>query len=161
MSPRWRALRVVASYAALTTAVGLAALPLRIAVEPANRPLVMRLAAALVLGIALAHIRSAVRRSLGAGAGPLRVRGRARPDGPTLARHFQEALDDLRFGRASHSYWTRVLRPRLAGLAGRLPGPALPVEEPPRSRLRRLLGLGPSLAALTDIVARLERQERP
>jgi hypothetical protein len=43
-------------------------------------------------------------------------------------------------------------------LGGRLPGRA-PLTDPPRSRLRRLLGLGPSLTDIRRLVARLE--DRP
>ena len=154
---RRQALRLLAGYATLGTLVGLGALPLVVAAEPANRPLVIRLAATLVLAVALAHLRGAARRAVDAeppSAFDQALRPR-RPERPEVDRRFRELLDDVRFGPASERYWSRVAWPRLCKLAERLPGRPLLVE-PPRSRLRRLLGRGPSLAALRDLVARLE-----
>lgn len=154
---RRRALRLLAGYAAFGTLVGLAALPIVLAAQPANRSFVIRLAASLFLAVALAHIRSVARQAVDAEPPSgfdqaLRRRRAAKPD---IDRQLRELLDDVRFGPASQRYWSRVAWPRLCGLAERLPGRP-PLAEPPRSRLRRLLGWGPSLAALRDLVARLE-----
>src|SRR5262249_6241270 len=140
-------LRLLAGYTAFVTLVGLATIPIVLAVEPANRPLVIRLAASLVLGVALAHIRGAARRAVDAASPSAfeRPRGRARAEKPDIDRRFSELLDDVRFGPASQRYWSRVAWPRLTGLAERIPARPLLVD-PPRSRLRRLLGRGPSLA---------------
>jgi len=151
------ALRLLAGYAALATLVGLGALPIAMASDPANRPLVIRLAASLVLAVALLHIRSAARQAVAEEPPSAFDRAlRRRPaERPEVDRQFRELLDDVRFGSASQRYWSRVAWPRLSGLAERLPDRPL-LTEPPRSRLRRLLGRGPTLAALRDLVARLE-----
>ncbi len=75
---RRRALRLLAGYAALGTLVGLGALPLVVAAEPANRPLVIRLAA-----------------TPGPGGGA-RARSAARRDGPSMRsrrRHSTRRFD--------------------------------------------------------------------
>jgi hypothetical protein len=156
---RRRALRVLAGYTVLATLVALGALPIVLATVPANRQLVIRLAASLVLAVALVHIRSVARQAVDEEPPSVFDRAlRRRPaEKPDLDRHFGELLDDVRFGPASQRYWSRVAWPRLTGLAERLPGRPLLVE-PPRSRLRRMLGRGPSLAAVRDLVARLERR---
>ena len=75
----------------------------------------------------------------------------ARAEKIPIDRQFRELLDDVRFGPTSQRYWTRVAWPRFCALAERLPGrPQL--EEPARTRMRRLLGRGPSLAAVRDLV---------
>jgi hypothetical protein len=153
-------LRVLAGYAAFGSLLGLGALPLVLRAAPANRPFVIRLAASLFLAVALAHIRSVARQAVDAQPPSAfeRALRRRRTEKPDVDRQFRELLDDVRFGPASQRYWTRVAWPRLSSLADRLPGRPLLVE-PPRSRLRRLLGRGPSLAAVRGLVARLE--ERP
>jgi hypothetical protein len=154
---RRHTLRLLAGYAAFATLVGLGALPLVLAAEPANRPFVIRLAASLLLAVALLHIHSTARHAVDAqppSAFDQALR-RKRAERPDIDRQLRELLDDVRFGPASQRYWSRVAWPRLCGLAEQLPGRPLLVE-PPRSRLRRLLGRGPSLAAVRDLVARLE-----
>jgi hypothetical protein len=157
MTPsRRRALRTLASYVTLLVLVSLAAVPLGFTMGPRHQPLVLRLAAGLVLAVVLGHIRGAVGRALDTQPRSPLDRG-AEPgrSEATIARQFDEILEDLRFGPASQSYWSRVVLPRLTALAERLPGRPLLVE-PPRSGLRRFLGRGPSLAAITDVVAKLE-----
>jgi hypothetical protein len=154
---RRQALGVLARYLGLGALVGLGALPLAVAAEPANRPLVIRLAATLVLAVALVHVRGMARRAIEAA--PPSAFDRAlrwrRPAPPEVDQRFRELLDDVHFGPASQRYWSRVAWPRLSALAERLPARP-PLTEPPRSRLRRLLGRGPSLATLRELVARLE-----
>lgn len=159
-SGRRHALRVLAGYAAFAALVALAALPIALAAEPANRPLVIRLGASLFLAVALAHVRGALRAAVEAeppSAFDQALR-RRRAERPDVDRQFRELLDDVRYGPASHRYWSRVAWPRLSKLAERLPGhPSL--TEPPRSRLQRLLGRGPSLVSVREVVSQLE--ERP
>jgi len=149
--------RVLVGYVALATLVGLVALPIVVSADPANRPFVIRLAVGVFLAVILLHIRGAARRT--AEMEPPSAFDRAlqpaRREKVPIDRVFRELLDDVRFGPASHRYWTRVSWPRLSALAERLPGrPQL--AEPPRSRIRRLLGRGPSFAQIRDVVARLE-----
>ena len=154
--PRYHWLRLLAGYAVLGVLVGLMALPLWFSAAPAWRPALVRLAAAAVLAVALAQMLGAARRRVAAqppsAFDRATVVGRDEPDVPG---EFRELIEEIRFGRATEGYWSRVLQPRLASLAARLPaGPPLP--EPPPSRWRRLLKLGPSLATIRDLVARLE-----
>ena len=150
-------MRRLFGYATLVTLVGLATLPIAVAAAPVNRPMVIRLAAAVVLAIVLVDIRGAARAALDEDPSSPRERlGWRRPAArPSIDRQFSELLDDVRFGPASQRYWSRVAWPRLCALADRLPGRPLLVE-PERSRPRRWLGRGPSLAAVRDVVARLE-----
>jgi hypothetical protein len=152
-------LRVLVGYAALATLVGLAALPIAISTEPASRPLVIRLAVGVFLAVVLAHIRGAAGRAVDLE--PRSAFDRAlqpvRAEKIPVDRQFRELLDDVRFGPASQRYWSRVAWPRLCALAERLPGRPQLVE-PARTRLRRLLGRGPSLAAVRDLVTRLEQR---
>ena len=152
-------MRRLFGYATLLTLVGLAALPIAVAAAPVNRPMVIRLAAAVVLAIVLVDIRGGARAALDED--PSSPRGRLgwrRPAArPSIDRQFTELLDDVRFGPVNHRYWTRVAWPRLSRLAERLPGrPQL--AEPARSRIRWLLGRGPSFTQVRDLVARLEER---
>jgi hypothetical protein len=151
--------RRVLGYAAIVALVGFAALPVAVAAEAGKRPLVIRVAAVIVLALILVDIRSAARRAIDA-APPSAFERLLRPrpaERPSVDRQFGELLDDVRFGPASQRYWSRVAWPRLCALADRLPGSPRLVE-PARSRLRRWLGRGPSLAAIRDVVARLEER---
>jgi hypothetical protein len=152
-------LRVLVGYVALATLVGLAALPITVSADPANRPFVIRLAAAVLLAVILLHIRGAAGRAVDMEPPSAfdRALRPARAEKIPIDRVFRELLDDVRFGPASHRYWTRVAWPRLCALAERLPGrPSL--VEPVRSRIRQLLGRGPSFAQLRDLVSRLEER---
>ena len=152
-------LRVLGGYAAFAALVGLATLPIAISADPANRPFVIRLAAGVFLAVVLAHIRSAAGRAIEMEPpSPFdRALAPARAEKIPIDRQFRELLDDMRFGPASQRYWTRVAWPRFCALAERLPGQPQLVE-PGRPRWRRLLGRGPSLAALRDLVTRLEQR---
>jgi hypothetical protein len=155
---RYRWLRLLAGYAVLGALAWLIALPLWFAAAPAWRPAVVRLAAAAVLAVALARVLGAARRRVTAQAPSAfdRATVSAR-DEPSVPGEFRELIEEIRFGRATEGYWSRVLQPRLASLAARLPaGPPLP--EPPPARWRRLLKLGPSLAAIRDLIKRLEER---
>jgi hypothetical protein len=151
--------RLVVGYAALSGGVALVALPVAYAADPAFRPVVVRLAVALVLAVALGQLVTAARRWVDGQSPPPASHRRAEaahPE-PALDRQFLELLDGVRYSRASETYWRRVLWPRLSALAERLPpGPAL--VEPGRSRMRRLLGRGPALPALRALVSRLEER---
>ena len=150
--------RLVVGYVALSAGVALVALPVAYAADPAFRPVVVRLAVALVLAVALGQLVTAARRWVdGQSPPPARDRRAAAHPEPALDRQFLELLDGVRYSRASETYWRRVLWPRLIALAERLPpGPAL--VEPGRSRMRRLLRRGPALPALRALVSRLEER---
>ena len=151
--------RALAGYAALGALVTLVAVPVSVAARPGDRPLVIRLAAGAILGVSLIHVRGVARRALDAQPPSAfeRALDPGPPGSPAIDRQLRANLDDVRFGSASQQYWIRVVRPRLSALAARLPDSPLP-EDPPRSRVRRLLGMGPSPAALRALVAKLEEQ---
>jgi hypothetical protein len=152
-------LRVLVGYVALATLVGLVAMPIVISADPVNRPFVIRLAVGVFVAVILLHVRGAAGRVVDME--PPSAFDRAlrpvREEKIPIDRVFRELLDDVRFGPASHRYWARVAWPRLCALAERLPGrPQL--AEPARSRIRRLLGRGPSYAQVRDLVDRLEER---
>jgi len=158
MPARRRVLRLLAGYAALGALVWLLALPLWFTAAPAWKPAVVRLAATAVLAVALARALGAARRRVADQPPSAFERATAfARDEPSVPDECRELIEEIRFGRASQGYWSRVLQPRLTALAGRLPaGPPLP--EPPQSRWRQIIGRGPGLAAIRDLIARLEER---
>jgi hypothetical protein len=128
--------------------VFLAAVPVYVFVEPPWRALVVRLAAALVLGVALLQLRSALADRLAPnGVSALdEARERAGPEAG-LPLRFLDLMHDVRSALRSRRYFDRVLWPRLAALAGR------PLVRPPVRP-----GRGPSLASLSEVIADIERQ---
>jgi hypothetical protein len=151
-----RSSRRLARYAALSAVVTLVAVPVSVALDPAQRPAVIRMAAAVIVGVMLIDLIRVV-RALFEAQPPSAFGAALEPvtSPPSIDRGFREARDELRGGAASEIYFSRVLWPRLLALADRVPGrPSL--APPARSRVRRLLRRGPSLAALRDLIAALE-----
>ena len=149
----------IARFAAAVIAIALLALPLWLAVSAEYRPAVVRLSAAMVIAAIAGRIIGAARRHIEAQPpSALDRAARPTPAEASVPREYRDLAEELHYGRMSHGYWTRVLEPRLAALAARLPG-ALPLAIPPRSAPRRLLRLGPSLAALRAAVGRLEGRQ--
>jgi hypothetical protein len=105
-----------------------------------------------MLGVALLHVGR-------------EVRARVRPEAPSpferalrparlepeLAPLFLKLRDEITFSRTSQGYFEHVLWPRVLALAGE----SL-LEGRPRPAWRRLLGRGPSLAALRALTTRIE-----
>ena len=134
--------------AGLTVVVFVAALPVYVWVEPSWRALVARLAAALVLGVALLQLRSVLAARLEAGgASALDAARWQRGPAPGVPHHFVDLASDVRTALRSRRYFETVLWPRLEALAGR------PLARP---ALRR--GRGPSLAGLRGVIADIERR---
>ena len=153
-----RGLRLLAQHIAFGGLVILVAVPVSFALDPAHRSVVVRLSAALIVGLILidligmvrarfeAQSPSAFESALGPGAAPV-----------VIDPHFREVRDEIRAGVASEMYFSRVLWPRLLALADRLPErPALAL--PARSRNRALFRRGPSVAALRRLIAVLEER---
>ena len=156
--PLRAAVRLALSGAAAVAGVSVFALPMWVMAGAEYRPTILRLAVAAVLTIAAGRILGAARRRVAEQPPSSFDRAaRAGLPGASIPREYQEVAEELHFARADHGYWTRVLEPRLGALAARLPG-AEPVAMPARSRPRRLLRLGPSLAALRGAIERLERR---
>jgi hypothetical protein len=132
--------------AILSGLVLLATVPVYVYVEPAWRPLVARLASALVLGVVLLQLRRAlIDRLEAAGESALDdARGRHRPE-PGVPHHFLDLMSDVRTALRSRRYFDEVMWPRLTSFA------AAALERP---RLRR--GRGPSRAALRALLDAIE-----
>jgi hypothetical protein len=133
--------------AVLAGVVLLATVPAYVYVEPSWRPLVARLAAALVVGITLLQLRRAlVDRLARATASPLDEARARRGPGPAVPHHFVDLMDTVRGAVRSRRQFEEILWPRLVALAGR------PLEPPPRRP-----GRGPSLARLREVVTDIEK----
>jgi hypothetical protein len=134
--------------AALGGVVILATVPVYVFVEPPWRGLVVRLAAAVVLGVSLLQLRTAlVNRVAAGGASALDdARRRLWPE-PGLPLRFLDLIHDVRTALRSRRHFDKVLWPRLLALAGR------PLDRPP---LRP--GRGPSLASLDEVITAIEKQ---
>ena len=158
MSPERRWLGPFAWHAVLGGLLILVVVPLAIGLDPGRRPMVIRLAAALIVGLMLLDLVRAV-RALSEAQPPSTFDAALEPmTTPVLLDpHFVDARDAIRAGAASEIYFSRVLWPRLLDLADRLPG--RPVLQPPtRSRARRLFRRGPGVAALRGVIAVLQER---
>ena len=122
-------------------------------VAPGYRSAAIRLVAALVLLIAVSRVRAIVRASVeprpawGADATGEGWAGRQAVDSRMARFH-----DEIRFSARSQSYFEHLLWPRFVALArgrGRSPDS---LEKP----AGRSFGRGPSIAALTRVIASLE-----
>ena len=141
-----RPLATSVRYVVLVGVVLLAAVPVYVYLEPQWRALVPRLAAALVLGMALLELRGIL-------AGRISRHGTSDLDAarissviePGAPQRLLELTASLRAGLRSRRHFERVLWPRLAALATR------PLVPPPRRR-----GRGPSLGSVREIVAAIE-----
>ncbi len=140
----------IGGYALLAGAGTLVAIPAYLMVAPAWRPLVMRLACAVVVMLGGLRIVGSVRRGLeGAPASALDAPPPAGAH-PAFDERFLRLRDDVRFSRGSRRYFDTILWPRLR---------ALGATEPPfvdaRSAWRRR---GVSWRELDDAIADLERR---
>ena len=153
--PKTRRRRAALSYGALLAIVAAVTAPLSAALTPEQRPLVLRLAAALVLGVMLVDAVRLLHERL-EGQPPSRLDAlRAGAEPPSdVDRHLRNLRDEMRAAARSERYFRRVFWPRLEALAQRLPDPPALTIAPP-SLARRLLRRGPAPAALRDAVARL------
>jgi hypothetical protein len=143
-----RLLPIAVRCIALSGVVLLATVPVYIFVEPPWRTLVVRLAAALVLGVTLLQLRSALADRLAAGGTSALDEARRRPwPEPGLPLRFLDLVHDVRTALRSRRHFDKVLWPRLSALAGR------PLVRPPVRP-----GRGPSLASLSEVVTAIEKQ---
>jgi hypothetical protein len=143
-----RLAQVAARCAVLAAVVLLATVPVYVYVEPSWRPLVARLATALVLGIALLQLRRALAEHLEDSGEPALDAARDRRGAaPSVPHHFLDLASDVRTALRSRRYFERTLWPRLETLASR------PLVRPPVRR-----GRGPSLAGLRAVITAIEKQ---
>jgi hypothetical protein len=147
-----RAAALVAALGALL-ALGAAVSLTELFVAPGYRPLAIRLLAAFILLVALARVRAivaaAVERRPAWGAAEIGAGWLDRRAGDSRLARFR---DEIRFSARSQSYFEHLLWPRLVALAGTRGGTPEWLEKPPGRRF----GLGPSIAALTRLIAALE-----
>ena len=138
----------LAAYAFLAGVAALAAMPAYLAVPSDWRPLVVQLACALlVIAGCMRLVRSVRRATEGDPTSPLDAPPAPCPH-PALDDRFLRLRDDLRFGIGSRRYFETILWPRLRALGA----------SPPPGAERRWPRRGPSLRALEQVIADIERR---
>src|SRR5262245_6603080 len=142
-----RSPRRMAGRAVFVGVLLLAAIPLYFSLAPSWRPLVMRLACAVIVAGGCASVARRVRQAMEMDiVSPFEAPRPAQPP-PELDSRFLRLRDEVVFSARSRPYFDAILWPQLCGLAGtELPRP------PARKGLRRR---GPPLATLEDLIARI------
>jgi len=151
MPPRdERSPRRLAGRAILITIFVLAAIPLYLSLDSVWRPLIVRLACAVLVAMGCLRVLRGVGRAMETHTiSPLDTPPPTPPP-PELDSRFLRLRDELIFSTRSRRYFDAILWPRLCALAGTdLPQP------PERRGVRRR---GPALATLEDLIARIERR---
>jgi hypothetical protein len=149
MTPERILVPIAVRCAVLGGLVLLITVPVYVFVEPAGRVIVVRLAVALVLGVALLQLRSAHADRLAASEASAMDDARDQPGMETgLPLRFLDLMHDVRAALRSRRYFDRVLWPRLAAMADR------PLARPPVRP-----GRGPSLASLDKVITAIESQQ--
>ena len=146
-----RSRRRLVGGAVIVALMALAAMPAYLALSPSWRPVAVRLACTAA---AIAGCVRALRWARGAAAPSVvsPLDGHAPPAaGPELDARFLALRDDVIYGTRSRRYFDVILWPRLQALAGSemLPRPAN------RRGIRRR---GPSLRAISEVVAEIEKR---
>ena len=137
--------------AVVVALVALGAMPAYLALGPSWRPVAVRLVCTTVV---IAGCVRALRWARGAAASPVvsPLDAPALPTvGPELDARFLALRDDVIYGARSRRYFDVILWPRLDALAGTamLPRPA---------NRRGIPRRGPSLRAISEVVAEIERR---
>ncbi|HEV8439558.1 MAG TPA: hypothetical protein VGT40_15830 [Methylomirabilota bacterium] len=150
---------VLAGYALFLILVGTASAPIYYLVEVPHRPLVVRLAAALILAVVAIHLSKKVRAGLedqSPSAFELALEP-GRPQ-PTLDQQFVRVRDDLHYSAQDGRYFDQVVWPELAAVADRSRRAIgrEPLAKPPGRFFRR----GPSVMALRNLIATIEEAGR-
>ena len=151
MPPRAeRSLRRLAGRGLLGLLAVLVAIPAYLTLDVAWRPIVLRLACALIVVAACMHVRQRLRPALEEHAPSVLDEPPPLPPEPSLDGRFQRLRDDLVYGSRSQLYFDRVLGPRLRDLAGGT------LAMPPERRwIRRR---GPSRRELGALIAEIEER---
>jgi hypothetical protein len=158
-SPRRRWPRILGGYVFLLGFLAATTTPVYLIVKPSDRPTVVRLSLALVVGILLIRLRQYVQERLDAQpASTFEAALRGAPPEPHRAPLFVKLLEEIRSSTRSQPYFERVLWPRIQRLLAGRAGQGL-AATPGMPRGRRVLRRGPSLTALRDLIARIG--ERP
>ena len=145
-----------AGYLLFLVCVGIALAPVYFYVESSYRAAVVRAGAVLVLWVALIRLRGAVRRhNEGQPPSAFEAALHRGPVEPRMAPIFVKLRDEVRASTSDQGYFENTLWLRMQRMitsrgrpAGRV-GPAMPSG-------RRWLRRGPSLAALRDLITRME-----
>jgi hypothetical protein len=153
---RWS--RTFLGYVLLVGLLALAMTPLYLLVEPAHRPMVVRLGATLVAVVALLHLRRIARATVEAQP-PSAFEQALRLPPPELhvAPLLLKLRDEVRISRTDQRYFEHILWARILRILRGRGGGESAVPEMPRGR--RFFRRGPSFAALRDLVGQIE--ERP
>jgi len=142
---------VVLGYVVLIVLVALIAMPAAALVSASARPVVLRLACAVVIAVMLLHLRKALVRRLDAAdeaTAMAETRLPAAPATPVLDRWFVDLHESVKWSIRSQRYFEHALLPRLRTLARNDLDAPSPGGWGRRGRL----------AHLRALVARLERQ---
>ena len=153
MAPEPRRGAGVVAVLLVLVALGVAVSLTEFFVAPPYRQTAIRLFSALILLVAVSRVRAivlgSVERRAAWGEGAL---GEAWPVRRDVDSRLTRFRDEIRFSARSQSYFEHLLWPRLVALA-RVRGAAPEaLAKPPGRRF----GLGPSVAALSRVIAALE-----
>lgn len=146
-------LGLIGRYVVLLAVVALIASSVYVAADADDRLTVLRLAVAAVVSVALIHLYSHLRRQLDETPPSEFDQARLRPPAdPMVPRRLLRWQESVQNSVRSQRYFRQILWPRLVQL-GEERGLRESLPEPPgRPWLRR----GPSLAAISEIVRRIE-----
>jgi hypothetical protein len=144
---------LIGRYLVLLAMVALIASSVYAAADADWRPTVLRLAVATVVSVVLIHLYRHLRRQLDEAPPSEFDQARLRPPAdPMVPRRIVRWQENVQYGVRSQRYFRQILWPRLVQL-GEERGLREPLQEPPgRPWLRR----GPSLAAISEVVRRIE-----
>lgn len=148
LRPPERRWPVLVGYVVFLGVVALVTTPVYLLVESRWQPLVVRVAAALVLSVALVRVHRAVARRVERDAASAFDAALEPPSVPArVDRRLGELHGEVRAAVRSRRSFEQILWPRLRALGA--------VAPPPPSRR---FGRGPSVEALLAVVARLDHQ---
>jgi hypothetical protein len=147
----------MARYLVLLAVLALVASSVYASADADWRPTVLRLAVAAFVSIVLIHLYRHLRRQLDEAPSSEFDRARLRPPAdPLVPRRILRLQESVQYGVRSQRYFRQVLWPRLVQL-GEERGLRDPLEEP---RGRPWLRRGPSLAAISEVVRRIEEGDK-
>ncbi|SEP48292.1 hypothetical protein SAMN02990966_07023 [Rhodospirillales bacterium URHD0017] len=146
-------LGLMVRYLMLLAVVALVASSVYAAADAAWRPTVLRLAVAAIVSVILIHLYRHLRRQLDAAPSSAFDQARSAPPAdPMVPRQVLRLQESVQYSVRSQRYFRQSLWPRLVQL-GEERGLRDPLQEP---RGRPWLRRGPSLAAISEVVKRIE-----
>lgn len=146
-------LGLMGRYLVLLAVVALVASSVYAAADADYRPTVLRLAVAAIVSVILIHLYRHLRRQLDEAPSSAFDQARwAPPADPLVPSQILRLQESVQYSVRSQRYFRRILWPRLVQL-GEERGLRDPLQEP---RGRPWLRRGPSLAAISEVVRRIE-----